>query len=96
MKNHFQRSGLPIIVSAAITTGLPNVASAQLEEVLVTAERREASVQDVPIAVSAYNEEMIEKMQIDDTLDLINVVPNMFGGNNTGLGANRSRGTNAG
>ena len=86
MKNHFQRSGLPIIVSAAITTGLPNVASAQLEEVLVTAERREASVQDVPIAVSAYNEEMIEKLQIDDTLDLINVVPNMFGGNNTGLG----------
>ena len=86
MKNHFQRSGLPIIVSAAITTVLPNVASAQLEEVLVTAERREASVQDVPIAVSAYNEEMIEKLQIDDTLDLINVVPNMFGGNNTGLG----------
>jgi len=86
MKNHFQRSGLPIIVSAAITTVLPNVASAQLEEVLVTAEHREASVQDVPIAVSAYNEEMIEKLQIDDTLDLINVVPNMFGGNNTGLG----------
>jgi iron complex outermembrane receptor protein len=86
MKNYFQRSGLPMLVSAAITTVLPNVASAQLEEVLVTAERREASVQDVPIAVSAYSEEMIERLQIDDTLDLINVVPNLFGGNNTGLG----------
>jgi iron complex outermembrane receptor protein len=86
MKNYFQRSGLPMFVSAAITTVLPNVASAQLEEVLVTAERREASVQDVPIAVSAYSEEMIERLQIDDTLDLINVVPNLFGGNNTGLG----------
>ena len=86
MKNHFHRSGLPMLVSAAIATVLPNVASAQLEEVLVTAERREASVQDVPIAVSAYNEEMIERLQIDDTLDLINVVPNLFGGNNTGLG----------
>ena len=43
-------------------------------------------MQDVPIAVSAYNEDMIDKLQIDDTLDLINVVPNMFGGNNTGLG----------
>jgi iron complex outermembrane receptor protein len=75
-----------MFVSAAITTVLPNVASAQLEEVLVTAERREASVQDVPIAVSAYSEEMIERLQIDDTLDLINVVPNLFGGNNTGLG----------
>ena len=86
MKNYFQRSGLPMLVSAAITTVLPSVASAQLEEVLVTAERKEASVQDVPLAVSAYSEEMIERLQIDDTLDLINVVPNLFGGNNTGLG----------
>ena len=86
MKNYFQRSGLPIIVSSAIVTVVPSMASAQLEEVLVTAERREASVQDVPIAVSAYSEEMIERLQIDDTLDLINVVPNLFGGNNTGLG----------
>ena len=86
MKNYFQRSGLPVLVSAAIVTVVPSMASAQLEEVLVTAERREASVQDVPIAVSAYSEEMIERLQIDDTLDLINVVPNLFGGNNTGLG----------
>ena len=86
MKNHFQRSGLPVLVSAAIVAVVPSMASAQLEEVLVTAERREASVQDVPIAVSAYSEEMIERLQIDDTLDLINVVPNLFGGNNTGLG----------
>ncbi len=86
MKHYFQRSGLPVLVSAAIVTVVPSMASAQLEEVLVTAERREASVQDVPIAVSAYSEEMIERLQIDDTLDLINVVPNLFGGNNTGLG----------
>ena len=68
------------MISAAVAATLPTGAFAQLEEVLVTAERREASVQDVPIAVSAYNEDMIDKLQIDDTLDLINVVPNMFGG----------------
>jgi len=72
---------------------LPPVASAQqsgdsggLEEIIVTSERREASIQDVPIAVSAYNEAAIEKLQIDETLDLVNIVPNLFGGNNTGLG----------
>ena len=43
-------------------------------------------MQDVPVAVSAFNEELVEQLQIDDTLDLIHVVPNMFGGNNTGLG----------
>lgn len=61
-------------------------AFAQLEEIIVTAERREASLQDVPVAVSAFNEALIEKLQIQETLDLVNVVPNLFGGNNTGLG----------
>ena len=86
MKNHRYQMSLPLLISAAVSAALPGMAYAQLEEVLVTAERREASVQDVPIAVSAYSEEMIERLQIDDTLDLINVVPNLFGGNNTGLG----------
>ena len=86
MKMTSHKVFLPAVLSAAVAATLPTGAFAQLEEVLVTAERREASVQDVPIAVSAYNEDMIDKLQIDDTLDLINVVPNMFGGNNTGLG----------
>ncbi len=62
-------------------------ASAQVEEIIVTAERREASIQDVPVAVSAYNGETLEALQVQDTLDLINVVPNLFGGNNTGIGS---------
>ena len=74
----------PLLLAAAVAT--PSVTFAQLEEVIVTSERRQASVQDVPIAVSAFNEELVEQLQIDDTLDLIHVVPNMFGGNNTGLG----------
>jgi iron complex outermembrane receptor protein len=86
MKMSVKATYLPAILSAAVAATVPTTTFAQLEEVLVTAERREASVQDVPIAVSAYNEDMIDKLQIDDTLDLINVVPNMFGGNNTGLG----------
>ena len=76
-----------VALAIAVAATLPyEAAHAQLEEVLVTAERREASVQDVPLAVSAYNQELIENLQLDDTLDLINVVPNLFGGNNTGLG----------
>ncbi|MEK9541878.1 MAG: TonB-dependent receptor [Luminiphilus sp.] len=76
-----------VALAVAVAATLPyEAAHAQLEEVLVTAERREASVQDVPLAVSAYNQELIENLQLDDTLDLINVVPNLFGGNNTGLG----------
>jgi len=87
MPMHPQTRSTPVLLTVAVAAALPfETAHAQLEEVLVTAERREASVQDVPVAVSAYNEELIDRLQLDDTLDLINVVPNLFGGNNTGLG----------
>ena len=69
-----------------ITHVIAQEGSEGLEEIIVTSERREASLQDVPIAVSAFNEVMLEKFQIDETIELVNVVPNLFGGNNTGLG----------
>jgi iron complex outermembrane receptor protein len=64
-------SAISAIFAASIPLG--SFAAAQLEEVVVTAERREASVQDVPVAVSAYDQAMIEDLQLDDSLDLINV-----------------------
>ena len=80
----WKRSGtLALGMASAL---LAATANAQLEEIIVTAERKEADLQDVPVAVSAYNEVLLEKMQIQETLDLVNVVPNLFGGNNTGLG----------
>ncbi|MEO7774859.1 MAG: TonB-dependent receptor [Steroidobacteraceae bacterium] len=57
-----------------------------IEEVVVTAQRRAESVQDVPIAVSAFTEAEMERRQITETLDLVKVVPNLVGHNNTGPG----------
>lgn len=59
---------------------------AELEEIVVTAERRETSIQDIPIAVSAFTQDQLDRLQITETLDLIRVVPNLVGSNNTGLG----------
>ena len=80
-------------IAAAVLTASPfQTALAQSDEdgvldvIIVTSERREASIQDVPIAVSAFAGAQIEKLQIDETLDLVNIIPNLFGGNNTGLG----------
>ncbi len=58
------------------TTLLAPVAQAQLEEVTVTAERREESVQDVPVAVTAFSAEAVERLQIDDFEDLSLQIPN--------------------
>jgi len=49
-----------------------------LEEVIVTAEKREQSIQDVPISIIALNEEALEMQQIDELDDLGSAVPNLF------------------
>ncbi|MEM9303048.1 MAG: TonB-dependent receptor [Pseudomonadota bacterium] len=57
------------------------------EEVVVTAQRREQSLQEVPIAVSAFSRGQLAEYQITEALDLARVVPNMIAHNNTGLGS---------
>ena len=47
------------LAGALICSSL-QAAEATLEEVIVTAERREASIQDVPIAVTALSMEQLE------------------------------------
>ena len=56
-----------------------------LEEITVTAQRREASLQTVAVSVSAFTDAEIERRQIDTTLDVIRNVPNLVGSNNVGL-----------
>jgi iron complex outermembrane recepter protein len=61
-----------------------------LGEIVVTAQRREERLQDVPIAVTALGTADIERKQIRDTLDLIQHVPNLIGNNNVGLGSSNT------
>lgn len=51
--------------------------SIQLEEVVVTAERRVESLQDTPISVEAFNQERLGTLRIDDVGDLGSNVPNL-------------------
>ena len=59
-----------------------NVALAQeeervLEEVIVTAQKREQSAQDVPIAISAFDEQFISESGVSDILELQAFVPGL-------------------
>jgi iron complex outermembrane receptor protein len=45
----------------------------QLEEVVVTAERREERLQDVPVSVTAFNTQRLEAKQVTDVLTLSKV-----------------------
>jgi outer membrane receptor protein involved in Fe transport len=50
---------------------------ARLEEVIVTAQKREQRIQDVPIAISAFNEEALQAQRIEGGVDLVRAIPNV-------------------
>ena len=49
-----------------------------IEEIVVTAQKRIEAIQDVPIAISAFTAETIERQGLDDALDLQLQVPNLL------------------
>jgi outer membrane receptor protein involved in Fe transport len=52
-------------------------AEGTVEALIVTAQKREEDIQDVPIAISAFTQEQLERSQIAGGPDLITQVPNM-------------------
>lgn len=69
----------------------------EVDDIVVTAQRRDERLIDVPIAVTALSDEMLERRQIDSAAGLQQIVPNLgftatnFGGSNftlRGIGRN--------
>ncbi|MFQ5634883.1 MAG: TonB-dependent receptor [Gammaproteobacteria bacterium] len=77
-----------VMLPAAVL--LPTAAAAPLEEIITKAERRDANLQDVPVAVSTFNAAEIDRRQLTGTLDLIQNVPNLSGSHNVSLGGSNS------
>jgi outer membrane receptor protein involved in Fe transport len=50
---------------------------AEVEALIVTAQKREEDIQDVPIAISAFSQEQLERSQVAGGPDLMTQVPNM-------------------
>ena len=71
---------IPLLFLAG--TLLPFIAVGQtIEEIVVTAQKRAESVQDVPIAITALDSAVLERNQIENIEDLTNFVPNLQFGN---------------
>jgi iron complex outermembrane recepter protein len=64
-------------VVRAQTTEAPSAASGSLEEVLVTATKRTASVQDVPVSITALSARDLESMGAQQFFDYATSVPNL-------------------
>lgn len=56
-----------------------------IEEVLVTAQKREENLQDVPVSVSAFSGELLSAMGVDDPTDLQAITPGLTYNSATGF-----------
>src|SRR5690606_11038846 len=78
------------IMTAALTTAAwsapmmaqeqveaPRAASTGVEEIIVTAQKREQNLQDVPIAISALSPAFLEKREVTSIASLSGLAPNL-------------------
>ena len=78
-QNRFKKSLLPSLISVLV---LPICAqgaygATTLEEIVVTARKRQESIQDVPVAVTALSPGQLERGSITSSLDLAKLAPNV-------------------
>jgi len=71
----------PKYVVSVLAFSIMNITSAYsevlLEEIIVTAERREQSLQDTPVAVTAFSDDFITDTRLESTSDLVGYVPGL-------------------
>ncbi|MEJ0036150.1 MAG: TonB-dependent receptor [Gammaproteobacteria bacterium] len=70
---------IPALIAAAVVAPVPVWSQSQdaLEEVVVTARKRDESLHDVPVAVNAFSAAEIESAGIQRPQDFIQLTPNM-------------------
>jgi iron complex outermembrane receptor protein len=77
MEVRYIRLGTALLTAAsfAIPSTLQAAEGRRIEEVVVTAERKESSVQDTSISITAFTSEMMDDFGIRNQSDLQNLVP---------------------
>lgn len=73
----FKQHPLTTVIAAILTLSHAVVSLAQLEEVVVTAQKRAQSLQDVPISVNAMSQDKMMEAGIDRIENLAGYVPNL-------------------
>ena len=78
--HRFQRTPLAAALGVALLPLAASPVHAQLEEVVVTATKQEASLQDVSVAVSALTEEALNQRGVSNFSDYLIELPNVSAG----------------
>ena len=82
----FRKTLLARSISAAVLTSVAGTGVAQeLEEITVTATKREESIQDVPLAITAMTGQFVRDVNLDDVKDLVTFTPGVSGNSTDGF-----------
>ena len=65
------------VVVAAVPAGAQEVAQTEVGEIVVTAQRRQESIQDVPIAITAVTADTLKKQNVQSVEDYFALTPNV-------------------
>lgn len=92
-KTHrFTKAPLAVAIALSASQSLAQGSGGVLEEVIVTAEHREETLQDTQISISALSSETIRDLGISNGLDIGDIVPNLnaqpYVGGRTGISFN--------
>ena len=71
------RLSTPLLGCVLVYLCVASAAHAQLEEIVVTAERRSTDLQDTPLAISAFDQETLDRHRVVTLLDMRGLVPNL-------------------
>ena len=106
VKNEFQRNGLLnkdlLTMAVALTLAAPTQAQQSpefsMEEIVVTAQKRSQSLQDVPISVNAVSEDALNKAGVQTVADVKKLVPalNIYSGPSPAMTSVSVRGAGTG
>lgn len=74
------RSLLAKSISAILMASVAgNSAAQEIEEIMVTATKRQESIQDVPLAITAFTGDFVKDVNLDDVKDLVTFTPGVTG-----------------
>ena len=71
---HINKLCLSVAVAGVMSSGL---AYSAIDEIVVTANKREQTLQDIPLSVSVTSGETIQQSSIVDLIDLQSAVPSL-------------------
>ena len=72
-----KKKTLVVLLANAMIFVSGNVSAASIEEVVVTAQKRAQTVQDVPISISAFSSDELEGLKLRDTTEIASQIINM-------------------